>query len=163
MRSEFELFCEQKLPIEDGKRIEIYFKELKDRTRNAIKEGLTDLPAALQLPEFQLILLEQEEVLQEFLTLQTIKNESMLKDATIEKMHQEAIKRQEQLIEQNKKLEKYVAEEKSNTEVMKKQLDELRTLKEVEDRRTKEVEDRLKKQAEELEKLRKARKRCIIL
>jgi len=151
------------MPLEDGKRIEIKFKELKERARLAIKEDLVDLPSALQLPEFQLMLLEQEEILQEYLTLQTIKNESMLKDATIEKMHQEAIKRQELLIEQNKKLEQYVAEEKSNTDLMKKQLSELRMLKEEQERRAKGVEESLSKQQAELDRLRREKKRCVIL
>jgi len=108
MRAAFEEFCEAKMPLEESKLIEVKFKELKERARALIKEGLSDLPQALTLPDFQLILVEQEEILQEFLTLQTFKNESLLKDQTIDKLHQEAIRKQELLIEQNKKLEKKI-------------------------------------------------------
>jgi len=163
MRTSFEEFCEAKMPLEETKLIEAKFKELKERARALIKGGLSDLPQALTLPDFQLILVEQEEILQEFLTLQTFKNESLLKDQTIDKLHQEAIKKQELLIEQNKKLEKYVAEEKSNTEVMKKQLEDLKKTKEDQDKRNKEVETQLVSQRQELERLRKQRNRCIIL
>jgi len=163
MRTIFERFCEKNIPMEDGKALEGKFKELKNETREEIKKQLLDLPQALQLPEFQVVLLEQEEILQEFLTLQTIKNESSLKDRRIEKMHEEAIKRQEQLIEQNKKLEKFLKEEKSNTMTMEKELDNLRKTKEDQDARAAAVAEQLRKQNEELERLRKQRRKCVIL
>jgi hypothetical protein len=63
--------------------------------------------------------------------MKTIENDSMLKDSTIEKLREEALKRQKLLIEQNKKLEQYLTEEKTNTEAMEKQLADLRRQRQV--------------------------------
>eukprot|EP00457_Paulinella_chromatophora_P001921 gb/GEZN01001923.1/.p1 GENE.gb/GEZN01001923.1/~~gb/GEZN01001923.1/.p1 ORF type:complete len:672 (+),score=109.52 gb/GEZN01001923.1/:59-2074(+) len=164
VRHFFDQYCTKNIPMEKTALLEEKFKFLKEQARAEIKKQLSVLPQTLELPEFQEVLLEQEEILQEFLTMMTLKNESMIKDQQIDKMHTEAIAQQERLIEQNKKLELLNAAEKKNTQTMMAELKLLEDQKTKSDARKQEVEDLLAKQNAELEKLRKARKRaCVIL
>jgi len=163
LRDNFDAFCREKMPLQDGRELETQFRKYKEKTISAINEKLTLLPEALEMKEFKLLFIENEEVLHEYLTLKTIQNESALKDNTIQNLRNDMERQQKYLIEQNKKLEKYITDEKKNTEAMEAEFKRLKGERSEEDRRNKEVADRLSKQNAELERLRKQKRACIIL
>jgi len=162
-RVAFENFCRANMPMPDAKELQSKLNGLKDIAKQDIAAALSSLPQAMKLNDFHIMVLECEESLQEFLTLKTIENDSSLKDATIEKLREEAIQRQKLLIEQNKKLEQYILEEKKNTEDMESKLMEMRVAKEEEEKKAAEFHAVLEAQTKELEVLRKKRSQCVIL
>jgi hypothetical protein len=163
MRNSFEAYCKKHIPMKDLGELEQQFTRAKDGAIAAIHIDLRSLDGATQSPEFEMLLLEGQESLQEFLTLKTMQNESANKDAAITRLREDAIKQQELMIEQNKKLTQYVAEEKAQTVAMEKKLQTMKQERETELKRNEENENRLKKQAQELEELRKKRRACAIL
>jgi len=163
LRDNFDGFCREKMPLQDGREIEIQFKKYKDKTVKAINDKFAALPEAMDMKEFKLLFIENEEVLQEYLQLKTIQNESLLKDNTIQNLRNDMERQQKYLIEQNKKLEKYITDEKKNTEAMESELKRLKGERENEDKKNKEFSDRLAKQNAELERLRKQKAKCVIL
>jgi len=163
LRDNFDGFCREKMPLQDGHELETQFRKYKEKCSAAINEKFAALPEALEMKEFKLLYIENEEVLQEYLTLKTIQNESALKDNTIQNLRNDMERQQKYLIEQNKKLEKYITDEKKTTEAMEAELKRLKNTRADEDKRNKEVADRLERQQAELEKLRKAKRACVIL
>jgi len=168
VREEFEAWCKANMPVQDAKQLEMKFQVLSQEGLRNIQGRLTSLPEAQRRPEYQLMLLDGEQMLREYLKLKTIENDSILKDSTIEKLREEAMKRQKLLIEQNKKLEQYLSEEKTNTEAMEKQLADLRRQRQDEEKKAVEQKQLLEKQQKELEELKikqeKAKKgKCVIL
>mmetsp|Transcript_46774 Transcript_46774/g.92036 ORF Transcript_46774/g.92036 Transcript_46774/m.92036 type:complete len:605 (+) Transcript_46774:76-1890(+) len=163
VRSRFDKFCNDNIPLDDGKQLDKTFASLKKDAIEEIHKDLESVEGATNLKEFSHLLLESEEVLQEFLTLKTIQNENTLKDAAIKKLRDEAIKQQETLIEQNKKLEQFLDEAKDETVKMEAELKKKKEEKDAAEKRNQEAEERLKAQAQELEALRKKKSGCVIL
>jgi len=163
LRDNFDAFCREKMPLQDGRELETQFRKYKDKTIAGINEKLNMLPEALEMKEFKLLFIENEEVLHEYLTLKTIQNESALKDNTIQNLRNDMERQQKYLIEQNKKLEKYITDEKKTTEAMESEVKRLKGERQEEDKRNKEVSERLAKQNAELERLRKMKSKCVIL
>lgn len=115
LRKEFEQFCEDNIPLEDGRKLDRKFADLKKEAMTAIHDDLSTVEGATNTDEFRHLLLESEETLQEFLQFKSIQNENTIKDNSIKKLREDAIKTQQTLIEQNKKLEQFLDEEKEHT------------------------------------------------
>lgn len=164
LRNDFESFCKDNMPLQDSKQLDVKFLALKKAAIAKIHKELAMLEGASQMKEFQVLVIESEESLQEFLQLKATQNENELKENTINKLREEAIAQQKRLIEQNEKLEKYIAEEKSNTIKLGEELERMKKEKADEEKRTQEMKKIMQQREAELETLRKnKRKGCTIL
>lgn len=159
----FESFCARVIPIEESRVLEQEFHQQKTKNHAAISDALQEHPEAADLPEYKYALLENEEVLTEFLSFKLVQNEARVKEEKITRLQdvghthtptreytrplsvgrvccrraptwlvwligsfsplsvprwQEAIAQQKVLIEQNRRLEEYLSEEKQNTKDM---------------------------------------------
>lgn len=111
---------------------------------------------------FQYAMLEAEETLTEFLSFKLIQNEAQVKSGTIARLQEEAIAQQQLLIQQNKRLEEYLADEKKNTSEMEAELQRLRADREEEKQRAEAEKAKIEQLNQELEAVRK-KKNCTIL
>jgi hypothetical protein len=164
-KTNFELFCSKEMPTE-GRRIEENYHQEKAVAMKGVErefEQNLKLPDALDLQEYKICVLRNEEILAEALQYKSIENSALFKEKTIEKLQNELIKQQELLLDQNKRLELYLSEEKNNSDKYKTELDKLKAERKEEERRTEEQKRLIEQQKKELEELRKKQKKCVIL
>jgi hypothetical protein len=161
---QFEKWCEKNMPCDaESRALERRFEEQKRSALSAAALALEEISEVCATQEYKLALLEFEETAREYLSLKCIQNENTLKDMALKKLRQELIQQQETLIEQNRKLEKFLKEEKTNTVAMEKELERLKAEKEQQEKKNAETQKRLQEQMKELETLRKKKSRCNIL
>jgi len=155
MRASFEKWCKTHIPVRDLSEMDKEFSREKEGTVAAIYIELRTLDGVTGSQDFEMLMIDATMGLQELLQLKTIQNEAANKDAAILQLREAAVKQQEDLINQNKKLQDYVASEKAQTQEMEKQLALLKKERDEEVDRQKANDAKLEAQEKELEELRK--------
>jgi hypothetical protein len=155
MRATFEKWCKSHIPVRDLSEMDKEFAQEKEGTVAAIHIELRGLEGVTSTQDFEMLMIDCTMGLQELLQLKTIQNEAANKDAAILQLREAAVRQQEELIGQNKKLQDFVASEKAQTQEMEKQLALLKAERDEEVSRQKERETKLQEQERELDELRK--------
>jgi len=165
-KSAFERFCTSKIPVDEPRTLEEEMTKLKTELRSKIEETLgSHLEDARTTPEYNHALLTSEEELMMLLSHKLTINDAALKAVTIQRLQAEAIRQQQILIEQNKRLEVLVSEEKDRTEELENTLQRLREERQQEQQRMERERKRNEELSMEIERLRKEKRKkdCVIL
>lgn len=163
MRATFDKWCKAHVPVKDLSELEKEFAREKEATIASIHIELRALDGVTSSQEFEVMMIDAQMALQDLLQLKTIQNEAANKDAAILQLREAAVKQQEELIFQNKKLQDYVTTEKAATAEMERQLAQLKKERDEELARQKVKEGQLQQQEKELEELRKKNAACCVI
>lgn len=163
VKTSFDSFCASVIPIDESRVLEQEFHKLKEAHAATVQKSLRDHPDAPSMPEYKYALLESEETMTEYLSFKLVQNEAAVKDEKIVRLQADAIRQQQLLIEQNKRLEEYLDEEKKNTSAMEAELVRLRAARDEEEQRAAAEKAKIDELNRELEMVRKKKKGCVIL
>lgn len=161
----FDAFCAKVIPIDEARVLEQEMASLRAAHSARLSAALAPFPEAPALPEYRYAALEAEEGLAEFLAYKLVANDAQVKEHKIARLQEEAIVQQQLLIEQNRRLEEYLNEEKKNTVAMEEELARLRADREEQRQKAELEKQRLAELSAEMEALRKQKKKkdCVIL
>lgn len=162
-KMEFDTFCSRVIPIAETQVLQNEWNTIKSKQTEDIKKSLRDHPESFDLPEYKYAILERDEALTEYLSFKLIQNDAQVKDEKITRLQEEAIAQQKLLIEQNRRLEQFLDDEKKTTSDMEKELARLRQDREEEKLRAASEKAKIEELNRELELVRKKKKGCVIL
>jgi len=165
-KARFEQYCQEHVPVEDARLLEQEFAAVRQSHKQSVAHALSPFPEASELSEYRFTSLESDESLTEFLQLKLLSNDTQVKAHKIEKLQDEAIKQQQLLVEQNRRLEEFLSAERQNTQQMEQELLRLRAERDNEHELVTAEQQRiaeLQKQLEEIKAQKKKKKDCVIL
>lgn len=116
LRDEFEAFCAAHMPLADPHDLEREFEGMHARAKARISESFAKYPEVMELKDVRDALLDGEMAARELLMRKVLQNEGVNKDARIAELAQETKQQQALLIEQSKRLEIHVEEERKKTQ-----------------------------------------------
>jgi hypothetical protein len=163
VRDDFDAYCRDVMPVRDDSELHDKFESLKARAQSALKASLSGGIGFEEHDDYDRYAQESEDGLRDFFDLKSTENATMLKDAEINALRDEAIAAQEKLIAQNKQLEAILNEKRAST-AMQSQLADLQKKKADDERRTEDQRQRMLKQQAEAAAIRKRKLfSCVIL